>query len=321
MIVRSEDGTLIYCECHRAPKARGALLVVHGLGEHSARYQELVRVALEQKLDVHLFDLRGHGRSTGTRGHFSLEGIHADMDAWIKHLVEAGELRKELPCFLLGHSLGGLVALTFMGHYQPGPLYPPIDGLVLSSPAIGLAKSALRLVEGQVARRIPKFLQSIQVPNGIPFEALTHDTNEIARLSEDALMHRWITPAAFLSMEKGMASLPKLIPQLDMPLLFLLGGKDPVVSAAAAESFAKKCAVAHPGKVEVKVFHNFLHEPFHELKRDRAFLEFKKWILRWLPKSPSRTTPFTPSSSKSSAKKATAKATSRSPRAKKAAST
>ena len=71
----------------------------------------------------------------------------------------------------------------------------------------------------------------------------------------------------------------------------------------AAKTFADKLGIAHPGKVEVKLFHSFFHEPFHELKRERAFLELKKWMLQCIiPKSPVK-----PASSKSSGSEATGK--------------
>jgi alpha-beta hydrolase superfamily lysophospholipase len=319
MIVRSSDGASIFFECFRARNARGALLVIHGLGEHCGRYDEVVEEARRLRLDVHLIDLRGHGRSSGTRGHFtSFEEIHQDIDAWLKHLVEAGELKASLPCFLLGHSFGGLVALTFAARYVPGPLYPHFTGLILSSPLMGVKWNPARALEAQIARRTPKFLQSLQIPTGIKFTDLTHDKAEVARCQADPLMHQWITPGGFNAMERAMASLPKLVAQLNLPMLFLVSGQDKIVNPLSTLGFAKKCSVAHPGKVEVRVFHNFYHEPFHELKKDRAFLELKKWILRCLPRN---TTPISSSSSKSSVSAATGKAISRSPRARRAPST
>jgi alpha-beta hydrolase superfamily lysophospholipase len=277
---------------------------VHGMGEHGGRYDELVEHALGLGLDVHVMDLRGHGRSKGTRGHFTdLAEHHADLDAWIAHLVSTGELSDKLPTILLGHSLGGLIALTYAAKYVAQPPAPPISALVLSNPALGLRWNPMLLIEAQVARKIRGFLGSIQVPNGIDPENLSHDREEVERYIDDPLNHKWITPAAFNAIERGIASLPKLYPQLGMPTLFLLSGKDKVVDTDAAKHFADKLAIAHPGKVEVKLFHSFFHEPFHELKRERAFLELKKWILQCA--IPSR--PAKPTSSKSSASGATAK--------------
>jgi alpha-beta hydrolase superfamily lysophospholipase len=304
MIVQSGDGTLIFGESFRASRARGALLVVHGLGEHGGRYDELVEHALSLRLDVHVMDLRGHGRSKGTRGHFTdISDHHADLDAWIAHLVATGELTDKIPAVLLGHSLGGLIAITYAAKYVGQPPGPPLAGLVLSNPCFGLRWNPALLVEAQLARKVPGFLRSVQVPNGIDPQNLSHDPEEIERYLDDPLVHRWITPSAFNAIERAIASLPKLYPQLGMPTLFLLSGKDKVVDTSAAQNFAGKLGIAHPGKVEVKLFHSFFHEPFHELRRERAFLELKKWILQCvLPKCPAK-----PASSKSSGNGATAK--------------
>jgi alpha-beta hydrolase superfamily lysophospholipase len=308
MIVRSSDGTLLFTQSYKcATRARGALLVVHGLGEHSGRYEELVEHSLQLRFDVHLLDLRGHGRSKGTRGHFTdLSEHHADLDAWIAHLVSAGQLSDKIPCTLLGHSLGGLIALTYAAKFTAKPPAPALSGLVLSNPCLGLRWNPLLMVEARIARKVPGFLNSIQIPNGIDPNNLSHDADEVERYLDDPLVHRWITPAAFNAIERGIASLPKLYPQLGMPTLFMLSGKDRVVDTTAAETFAEKLGIAHPGKVEVKLFHSFFHEPFHELKKERAFLELKKWMLQCM-NPPSRAKA---ASSKFSAKEVTEKGTS-----------
>ncbi len=307
MIVQSSDGTLIFGESFRSTRARGALLIVHGLGEHSGRYEEVVEQALSLRLDVHVMDLRGHGRSKGTRGHFTdMAELHSDLDAWIAHLVNAGELTDKIPCILLGHSLGGLIALTYAARYVAQPVAPALSGLILSNPCLGLRMSFMQMIEAQLARQVPGFLNSIQVPNGIDVNCLSHDQDEIERYLDDPLVHRWITPAALIATERAIAGLGKLYPRLQMPILFMLSGKDKVVNTAAAQSFADKLAIAHPGRVEVKLFHSFFHEPFHEVRRERAFLELKKWILKCVIPPP----PAKKAWSKFSARGAIGKATS-----------
>jgi alpha-beta hydrolase superfamily lysophospholipase len=159
----------------------------------------------------------------------------------------------------------------------------------------------MRSLEKELARHLPHFLQALHVPTGLNPEHLSHDKEEVELYRNDPLVHGWITPAAYLAMEKSMRGLYRVVPRIDTPLLFLLSGKDRVVDTEAAEAFAAKLAVAHPGQVEVRIFHTFFHEPFHEAKRERAFLEWKKWTLKCL-------TPRKPSSSRSSKKKAIGKA-------------
>lgn len=285
MIFRSSDGTLIFCESFCSPKARASLLVVHGLGEHSGRYDEFIKECRKLRLDVHCMDLRGHGRSQGIRGHFSsMEELHADIDEWISHLVSSNEIQVAIPLFIFGHSLGGLITATYVSKYVAKPLYPALSGMILSSPALGLHPSLLRIFEKYLAKNLPAFLRTMQVPSGIVPEQISHDSEEIEKYRNDPLVHGWITPAAYLSIERAIDDLPKLLPSLNLPTLFLISGKDEVVDPEASQAFAERLLVAHAGKVEIKKFHSFFHEAFHETKRDRAYLELKKWVLRNLPK-------------------------------------
>lgn len=308
MIFRSEDSTLLFCESFRAKKpARGSVMIVHGMGEYAARYTEVADLFHSLGLDVHVMDLRGHGRSQGVRGHFeSMSQIHGDIDAWIEHLKGEESFSRDKPCFLLGHSLGGLIATTYLAQYKVQAMGPQFEGLILSSPALGLSLNPIKVLEGKLAKHLPPFLRAIHVPNGISASDLTHDKEEIERYESDPLVHGWITPAAFLAIEDAISSLSKTFVHLDYKTLFLISGKDKVVDPRAAQKFAKKLSVAHPGQVEVKVFQSFFHESFHEAKRERAFLEVKKWVLQCLPKKSSAK-----NSLKSSANEAIAKAISR----------
>lgn len=306
MIFKSSDGTLIFCESFRAVKARGTILVIHGLGEHSGRFGEFAKECLKLKIDVHVLDLRGHGRSQGVRGHFSsMEELHGDIDSWLGHLVGTSELTEQ-PCFLFGHSLGGLIATTYAAKYVQRPLYPKLHGLILSAPALGLRMNPLKLLEANLARKLPSFFRTIQVPAGIDPSFLSHDKEAVKKYKADPLVHSWITPAAFTAIEAAIATLPGLVADLDLSCLFLIPGKDKVVDSVATQKFAAKLSVAHSGKVEVKNFHSFFHESFHELKKERAYLELKKWILKCL--LPAKPNNSKKNSSKSSAKGATARA-------------
>ena len=197
-------------------------------------------------------------------------------------------------------------ALTYAARYVAQPPAPSLSGLILSNPCLGIRWNPLLRLEAQVARRVPSFFASIQVPSGIDPNHLSHDKEEVARYKSDPLVHSWITPSAFCAIERGISSASRLFSALSMPTLFLLSGKDKVVNTKAAKHFADKLSIAHPGNIEVKLFHSFFHEPFHEQKKERAFLELKKWIVRCAHQQfPAKT-----ASSKFSGKKAIAKGTS-----------
>jgi len=277
MIFKSYDGTVLYCHSRRLKKAKASLLVVHGLGEHSGRYESFIKRVHKMGMDVHLLDLRGHGRSTGIRGHVdSFEQYYNDLEYWIKHLEGSGVLRMELPCFLLGHSLGGLISLGFIAQRKEitGVKF---SGLILSAPALGIA-SLWAPLQYQFSQKIPRLFKSIHISNGINPSQLTHDKTVVKDYIDDPLVHSWVTPGFFQGFMDSVKSLPKLIKHIKIPTLFLLAGNDSIVSTEAAEIFAKKLSAAYPGQITIKIFHKFYHEIFNETKKDRADLILKKWI-------------------------------------------
>lgn len=281
MIFRTRDGTLIFHEKIGVAKEKrkASLVLIHGLGEHSGRYHSLAKHLNKLGLNVFLMDLRGHGRSQGVRGHFdSIEQLSEDVESFLQHLQDAKELEAGDPLYVLGHSLGGLVATYFTANYKREKKNPILKGLVLSSPAFGLEKSSLRSVQSFLAKKIPTFFHTLQIPTGISSHQLTHDYKERKKYDTDPLVHSWISPLAYRAIEQGIENLYSLIPSLDIPTLFLLCGRDSVVDTKSAESFFHRLQVAHPGKASKVMFSNFYHEPFHELNRKRAIGELTKWI-------------------------------------------
>jgi len=106
---------------------------VHGIGEHSGRYGNVVDTLLPQSISIWALDLRGHGHSEGKRGHVgSFDEYVSDVLSLVN--IAREDKKESTRLFLLGHSMGGLIALDFA-------LKCPqmIDGLVVSSPALGLA--------------------------------------------------------------------------------------------------------------------------------------------------------------------------------------
>ncbi len=307
MIFKGSDGALLYGESHFTAKPLGAMLVVHGLGEHLGRYPHLVRWGLDLGLHVHLMDLRGHGRSQGIRGHasdFSL--LASDLENFVEHLEAAGDLKREQPCYLFAHSLGGLIVLDFLAKSGIHGFHTRINGAILSSPALGIRPGVLNSMQATLAEAIPVFLRALQFPSGILPDMLTHDALEIEKYKADPLVHQWITPALFLGMVAAMNRANEFIKEIDLPVLFLLAGRDRVVDTDTAENFATKLGAARPDKIRVRRFHSFYHEVINEKRKDLAFREMKQWILSRLRKKKRAAT--RKGSSGSSGKRATGKA-------------
>ncbi|MCO5143959.1 MAG: lysophospholipase [Oligoflexia bacterium] len=285
MIFQSHDGAMIFHDKKiiAKNKKKASILIIHGLGEHSGRYQALAKHFNKLGIDVFSFDLRGHGRSQGTRGHFeSISQLSDDVQCYVQHLLDIKDLEAGEPLYVLGHSLGGLVATYFVANFKREKKNPTLEGLILSAPAFGLGNSPLRKIQSGLAKQVPSFFQAIQIPTGIQSKQLTHDHKEQKKYDADPLVHGWISPSAYSAMEKAIADLYSLIPSLDIPTLFMLCGRDSVVDTNAAENFFQRLQIAHSEKISKIVFSNFYHEPFHELNRKRAVGELTKWIAKQL---------------------------------------
>ena len=122
------DGTPLHVrEWPASGKPWARVLIVHGIGEHSGRYERTGRLMSEAGLDVHAFDLRGHGLSGGRRMYVRRwEDFLDDVEVRMTAVREPG-----LPMVLFGHSLGALVALDYACSDRPAP-----DLLVLSAPPL-----------------------------------------------------------------------------------------------------------------------------------------------------------------------------------------
>ncbi|HEV7502213.1 MAG TPA: alpha/beta fold hydrolase, partial [Vicinamibacteria bacterium] len=134
--VRAPAGPQLFGQSWRpGGSPRAAVLVVHGLAEHSGRYVAVARALTEASLDVHAVDYRGHGRSEGRRVHVdSVRDYVADVRA---ALAEVRRLSPGLPVFLLGHSQGGLIALE-LALDEPAA----VDGIVVTSPFLATHRDA-----------------------------------------------------------------------------------------------------------------------------------------------------------------------------------
>src|SRR5688500_3617484 len=146
---RSPDGTALFWRSWRSPSPRAGVALVHGLGEHSGRYDHVGRFLAGRGFDCWAGDCRGHGLSPGPRVHVDDFGAFAgDAGAFLALAAAPGR-----PLFLIGHSQGGLVALLRALRHPQG-----LDGVVVSSPYLAThraaAPSGLRLAAAAILLRV-----------------------------------------------------------------------------------------------------------------------------------------------------------------------
>lgn len=233
----------------------GTLLVVHGLSEHSGRYEALAAAALDAGLAMAAVDLIGHGKSPGRRGH--IDSFEADHLGAVDALVRRVETeRPDMPLVLVGHSLGGLIAARWA---QRRVFARRLRGLILISPFVA-PRIPIPGWKLGMARALVNVLPSLRIATGIADELVFRDPVEQARFAADPLVQRKISVGHWAALTRERERLGAEAAELDIPTLFLLAGDDRVVSTDAARELAGRMPAArvieYPG-----AFHALLHDP------------------------------------------------------------
>ena len=249
-----------------------SLLLVHGLGEHSGRYDHLAQRMGVEGVSVFSFDLRGHGQSGGPRGDVPLFA-HFLEDLVRMEAVQERESPEIGKRFLLGHSLGGLIALrqlqTRAGAY---------DGGIFSAPWLRAAQPVWLRALG---RGLGLVLPGLPLLNGLGPSRLTRDPEMAAKWREDPLIHTRLTGRLFREAERVQGEAMTGGGVLEgPPLLFLVPQDDPVVASSVTLAFAGGFA---DKDVQVEILEGRLHEAFNDLGREEVFNILTRWITRQKP--------------------------------------
>ena len=218
--VTAADGTRLFLQ--RWPTqtgVRGTVQIVHGLGEHIGRYAAVAQVLNAAGWHVVGHDQRGHGRSEGARGSVPPgPGLLADLAA----VIDA--VRNDAapgPHVLLGHSMGGAMAARFVAEAlaaAPAGWWRPLDGLVLSSPALDLGMTAL---QHALLALLHPLAPDLQIGNGLRPAAISRDPAVVQAYIRDPLVHNRITPRLVRFMRDAGAAVLACAPRWRTPTLLL----------------------------------------------------------------------------------------------------
>lgn len=255
----------------------GSVLLVHGLGEHAGRHDALAAWWQARGWQVLRYDQRGHGRSDGPRGGVPADHrLLADLGLVIDDLVQRRSAAGAPgPLLLLGHSLGGLVAARFVAEGlrpQPAPWWRPVQGLVLSSPALALGMSAAqKLLLAVLGRLAP----NLAVGNGLDPAWVSRDPAVVAAYRADPLVHNRISARLVRFMLDAGVDVRALAPAWATPTLLLWAGADRCVRPAGSAEFA---ATAPPAVVQAQAFPALAHELFNEPEKDHLLAALGHWL-------------------------------------------
>lgn len=234
---------------------RALVLVVHGLSEHSGRYAALAAAAGRAGFETRAIDLYGHGMSPGRRGH--IRDFEADHLGAVNFLVTHAEReRPGVPVFLLGHSLGGLIAARWV---QTRVFASRLAGLILVAPFVAPAMRVPAWKLG-ASRLLGRLRPTFTLPTGIDDADLFRLEEEAERFAADELVQRRISAGHWNALTVERERLVAGAGALRTPTLVLLAGEDRIVSLAAARDFAAALPSATVLEYEA-AFHALPHDP------------------------------------------------------------
>ena len=266
----SPDGIKIFYRQYQAESERARMVLSHGVGEHSGRYGNVIERVLPKGFSVWAPDHRGHGQSGGKRGHV-LNFVQYLTDLRLTVELAKKDMPGEMPCFLLGHSMGGLIALYFAQHYPE-----LIDGVVASSPCLGM------VIEIPAVKKVLGSFMSYVWPgmtmgSGLDATKISRDENVVSAYKNDPLVHDRVSARFFTELLAAMESVNQQASALNVPVLMQVAGEDYLVNADSSKHFFEKLTLQDK---TLHVYDDMYHEIYNapQDQKGRVLDDLETWL-------------------------------------------
>jgi acylglycerol lipase len=250
-----------------AGRERAALLLVHGLGEHSGRYDALATRLVREGYAVHAYDQRGHGQAQGPR---------CQVDRFDRFVEDLGEVVARVraahpgrPLALFGHSMGGVVALRAV---QTGAADP--HALVLSSPALRIGGDVPGWVKGLLKRLAGPFPGLPTSP--VDAAALSRDADVVTAYRRDPAVFHGPVKARIATelLRAGEAALAEAR-RLGLPSIIVHGKDDRIAQPGASTELHR---ALDGGDTTLRLYDEGPHELFNDPLRERVLGDVLAWL-------------------------------------------
>jgi acylglycerol lipase len=260
--------TRIYHQCwlpESEPKA--VLLIVHGLGEHSGRYRNVVNHFVPMNFAVYGMDHPGHGKSDGTRKYVDrFEDFIDNVKSYFDR-IQGWQTGK--PIFLVGHSMGGLISAEYLLDHQAG-----LKGAILSGPSVkipGNVSPVTVLIGKMLVALMPRLGLLKTAPEGV-----SRDPAVVQAYIDDPLVSKKKTTVRLAAeMLKAMQRVSSEAKKITIPILILQGGADWIVDPAGAKMLYDSVGSADK---EIKIYDGLYHEVYNEPEHLKVLQDVELWI-------------------------------------------
>jgi alpha-beta hydrolase superfamily lysophospholipase len=269
----SFDKLDLYYQSWQPDETQAVVVMVHGLGGHSSSFHPAVQYLVSQGYMIYAFDLRGHGRSPGQRGHINnWAEFRQDLHLFLQQIHQQ---HPSYPCFLWGHSLGGTIALDYALH---SPDF--LKGLIVTAPALGKVQiSPFKLALGRGLSQIaPRFSLRLGLRNDVCLK----NPDVCVTYLQDPLRHDYGSARLATEFFATVSWIYQHIADLKIPLLLLHCQEDEVTLAEASRDFFQQVMFADKE-------HREYAGCYHDLYLDTNYqilADLNHWLKRHIKDTP-----------------------------------
>lgn len=250
-------------------KPKAVVGLIHGIGEHSGRYAHAGSAMTEAGYALVGFDQRGHGRSSGARGHYpSFDAMMGDIRQFF---VQVGHRYPETKQFLYGHSLGGLLGLAYSLQHSDG-----LNGAIVTSPGLRTALQEQKMKLALV-NTLGSLLPTLTLPSGLDASAISRDPQVIEKYLYDPLTHEKASLGFGKSALQAIDFCFSYGTNFPIPLLLMHGTGDRLAYLSGSEDFANLAKTSNPD-VSLKVWDGLYHELHNEPEQAEVFKTEIEWL-------------------------------------------
>ncbi len=261
------DGITLYARLWRPEgESKAVVCLVHGLGEHCGRYDHVGEALVEAGFALLAYDLRGHGKSEGARGHApQFESLMDDIALLLDQAEQRFPARLR---FLYGHSLGGNLVINYALRRQPS-----IAGVIATAPALRTAfePPAWKISLGKIMYRL---WPGLAMANELDIQGLSRDPEVVRAYKNDPLVHDRVSARLAMDLLQSGEWALAHADKFPLPLLLMHGSQDRLTSVAASRDFAARAG----DRCTLKIWDGFYHEVHNEPEKDEVIAFMVAWL-------------------------------------------
>ena len=258
------ENTKLHVRVWETETPRAVVVIAHGFGEHIGRYEYVAARLTDAGYLVVGADHHGHGRSEGRRGQVSFDRAVTDLDKVVR---SQRDIHPQLPIVLLGHSMGGGIALRYAIAYSQR-----LDGLILSAPLVHVDAHPLTKLVGTLIARVCPNLALVELDPNL----VSRDPEVVEAYTADPLVrHRPIPAGTAAEFVRHAGTILDDAEDIRLPTLLLWGTRDGLCPPAGARALAD---ALESTDLTTRSFDGLYHEIFNEPERDAVLDAVVTWL-------------------------------------------